>query len=162
MTNLFLNAGTARCGFMIVLSSLFWFSPTLAQKTAEGIEENAFRELVSKFRDWKVDSAWGDVSKEDQKAYNYSALAAMSFSTNKFEAIDNKGIRVKGKWAKDTNMNSNGEGNNSSKTVSFTISKKRGPIWVISSSSTTGSKPYIVLKQNVCIECMAWYRLRPK
>jgi hypothetical protein len=160
MTNLTTVPKAASRGLVICLIvTLSWLPSAYAQKSTEGIDEKSFRELVTKFRDWKVDSAWGDVSKEDQKEYKYTPLAAISFASNNFDAIDKQGKHTKGKWIKDTYTNPHGGGNAPSVSLNFS---KRTRYLIISNSSIAGAKPYLVLQQDVCIECLAWYRLRPK
>jgi hypothetical protein len=148
---------TARGLMMTLMVTLGWLSPACAQKTTTGADEKSFKALVSKYKSWKVDSAWGRVSQADQENYEFALLATVSFSPGKFDAVDKKGKHTKGTLIKGSYNTEKGV----VPSVGFTFSKQARD-WLIA-STTTGPKPYIILYVDVCSDgCDAWYRLKPK
>jgi hypothetical protein len=145
-----------RIGIMIGMMSLCWFSPAHAQQSTNGVDEKAFREFVTKYKTWKVDSAWGRVTKQDQENYHFSPLASMMFSSKKFDGIDQKGKHTKGKWS--TSMFPEGDPR-----YVLSFYSNQGRNWFLTDYAMTGSKLYLVIEQDVCSDgCTVSYRLKPK
>jgi hypothetical protein len=141
----------------IALISVSSFSRATAQETkADKIDEKTFGALVAKYKNWKVDSAWGRVAKEDQDNYHFSPLAAMIFSSKKFDGVDQKGKHAKGKWS--TSMFPEGDPR-----YVLSFYSNQGRNWFLTDYSMTGSKLYLVIEQDVCNDgCTVSYRLKPK
>ena len=145
-----------RIGFIIGMMSLCWFSVARAQQPANGIDESAFRELVTKYKNWKVDSAWGPVTKTDQEKYDFSPLASMIFSSKKFDGVDQKGKHTKGKWS--TAMFPEGDPR-----YVLSFYSNQGRNWFLTSYAMTGPTLYLVIEQDICSDgCTVSYRLKPK